>query len=377
MSNTRRFVPALMLIALVFVSAAFASSQTGQNQVLSFVAVFVLGFPLLMLLLGAGFRRVERNTFVARRDIFNNIETFEQGFYLYIPYFHTVEAMMPNYMLRHEFSVDSIDTRTLGLKQIKSIRVRVVYRLVAKNFCSWLYPALFFRDRQKEHAYGTASADEGNRIESSPYAFIKRRIKDLGETEKLKPDNPELWIRILSKALEYVLDDMIRDWIWNWQGHVEADAQLQLATSFPNPPPGESDPYAINLNRKALAAQIRVNVDQYTQKWGLRVHDIVFENVTIDDEIIKFRTRNKEREIENARHDAVKEAVAIRERGFAEAEVRATAVAQIITKLVGDKSIPISDEMLYNIVRAAMYSDGEMIWSGVVEKGSQGGGRTK
>lgn len=337
----------------------------------------MLGFPLLLLLLGAGFRRVERNTFVARRDIFNSVETFEHGFYLYIPYFHTVEAMMPNYMLRHKFSVDSIDTRTLRLRQIKSIRVRVVYRLVAKNFCSWLYPALFFRGRQREQTYGAASTDEGNQIESSPYAFIKRRIKDLDETEKLKPDNPELWIQILNKALEYILDDMIREWIWKWQGQVESDAGLQLVTPFPIPLRIEDDPYAINLNRKALADQIRVDVDRRTQKWGLRVHDIVFENVTIDSDIITFRTRNKDFEIKNAEHEAKKEAIAIREKGLAEAEVRATAVAQIITKLVGDKSIPISDEMLYNIVRAAMYSDGEMIWTGVVEKDAQGGGRTK
>ncbi len=377
MSNTRRFVPALMLIALVFVSAAFVSSQAGQNQFLSFVAVFVLGFSLLLLFLGAGFRRVERKTFVARRDIFNNIETFEQGFYLYIPYFHTVEAMMPNYMLRHEFSVDSIDTKTLRLRQIKNIRVRVVYRLVARNFCNWLYPALFFQDRQKKQVYGAASTDEGNQIESSPYALIKRHMKELDETEKLKPDNPELWIQILSKTMECILDDMIREWIWKWQGHVEFDAQLQLVTPFPIPLKIEDDPYAINLNRKTLADQIRVDVDQRTQKWGLRVLDIVFENITIDNDIVMFRTRSMGFEMKNAEHEAKKEAMAIRERGLAEAEVRAEAVAQIIKKLVEEKSISISDEMLYNIVRAAMYSDGEMIWSGVVEKGSQGGGRTK
>jgi hypothetical protein len=369
MSNTRRFVPVLMLIVLVAISAVLANTLAAENQLLSFIAVFLLGTPLLLLILGAGIRRVERNTFVVRKDALGGIDTFEDGVYLYIPYLHTIEAMMPNYALRHEFSADLIDTRALNLKQIKSIRVRVVYRLVAKRFCSWLYPALFTLSRQKQQARGAVTTDEGEPVDSGPYAFIKRQIAHFDETEKLKPDNPELWIRILSKVLEYVLDDMIRDWIWNWQDHVDADAQLQLSASFTNPPKGENDPYAINLNRRALAAKIRADLDSRTQKWGLRVHDIVFENIMIDEEIVKFKTRNKERELENARHDALKEAVAIREKGFAEADVRAETVAQIIAKLAGERAITLSDELICNIVRAAMYSDGEMIWHATMERG--------
>ncbi|MBX0329326.1 hypothetical protein K2Z83_16770 [Oscillochloris sp. ZM17-4] len=360
MSNTKHvFTPVVTLVGLVLISGALAAAFTEENRLLLSIVIF-LSATLLLLLVSIRPQRVEQGTFVVRKDIFGNIETFDDGVFFYTPYIHTIEAMMPNYPLRYEFSVGEIDTNTPGLKRIQSIKVRVIYRLVARNFCNWIYPSLFHIDQQARRKNASPHG-ESDQKQVGPYAFIRRRIKDLHTSEELNPDNPELWARVTAEALEHILDDMIRDWIWDWKQRMGDTPET----------PVENDPYALNLNRKEIAGQVRADLDSRTQFWGLRVDDIVFENVVIDEEIIKGKTRNKQREIENAEHDAKKEAIAISTKGIAEAEVRAEAVAQIIARLVGEKKIEISDEMIYNIVRAAMYSDGKMIWNATMEKGPE------
>lgn len=86
--------------------------------------------------------------------------------------------------------------------------------------------------------------------------------------------------------------------------------------------------------------------------------------------MIKGKTRDKQRELDEATHEAKKTAIAIREKGLAEAEIRAVTVAKIIDVLMNQKGISVTDQVLYNIVRAAMYSDGQMIWNATMDKGA-------
>jgi hypothetical protein len=177
---------------------------------------------------------------------------------------------------------------------------------------------------------------------------------------------------VLNEVMHGVIDDSIRDGVWKWAESLAEDADLRLdMPSLPAPLKLEHDPYALSLNRVKLADKVREEVGFRSQRWGLKVHRIVFENIELDPEMVKGKTRNKERELEDATHEAKKAAIAIREKGMAEAEVRAETVAKIIELLMRHQErLSLSEQMLYNIVRAAMYSDGQMIWGATMEKGT-------
>jgi hypothetical protein len=344
MNNPRRFVPILTLIALILVSALIATSVTEDNQLLLALAIFVIGLPLWLFSLGGGWRMVEKDTVVIRKSVSGDVKSFHHGSYLYMPIYHTIEAKMPSYLLRHEFPIASIDTRTPGLLQINQITVRVIYEI--SDF----------------RTYFDRSAD------------VKERIKDLEDNVKLSRDDPALWRKVTNEVMHQVIDDAIRDGVWKWAEYVTENAALLLEVPFEKKPDPEYDPYALSLNREKLARKILDEVQYHTESWGLDVHKLVFENITIDQDLIKRKTRNKDRELEEAEHDAKKAALAIRLKGLAEAEVRAETVARVITALLNHKErgAAFSDQTIYEIVRAAMYSDGQMIWSATMEKGTNG-----
>lgn len=164
------------------------------------------------------------------------------------------------------------------------------------------------------------------------------------------------------------IDDSVRDGVWEWAEAVVRNQSLGLEIPFKTKPEPENDPYALSLNRRKLAERILQRVDLAVVDWGLELKDLVFENVEIEGELIKRKTRNKERELEEAEHTARMDAAAIRIRGTAEAEVRAETVRKVIEVLLNQKGLTLTNDVLYNVVRAAMYSDGQMIWSSVIDK---------
>lgn len=367
MTNTRRMLPVLAFGVMIILSGALASILSETNRAPLFVIFFLISVIIFLAVSGAGIRRVERSTFVVRRDMLGTIDFFEEGTYLYIPYLHKIEAIIPNYAIRHEFSVDAIDTRSPKLAVIDRIKVRVTYRLVGNSFCHWFYPS-FFEQSQQRPGRQDHSKSIDDAVTNSYYAFIKSELAHLKESESLRPDRPELWTRILNEAVAEFLDDLIRDQVWDWQEMVDYDQSLSLAQSYNNPPPGETDPYVLDLNRRALAAIIRARMDEQTHRWGLRIQSVVFEEIKVNDVIIKVRSRNKPGEISTAEHQARLDEITIKGRGMAEAEVRAAAVAQIVSRLSEVRGAELSDELIYKIVRAAMYGDGEMVWKATMEK---------
>lgn len=373
MTNTRRMLPVFALGVLIILSAALANILTETDQLPLFIIFLLISLLVFLAISGAGVRRVERSTFVVRRDMLGGIDFFDEGTYLYIPYLHKIEAIIPSYAIRHEFEVGPIDTRSIKLGVIEKIKVRATYHLVASRFCHWFYPSFFDQSQpgqQRRSGRRTIVAGTDEVVTNSYYAFIKDHMSAIEEHERLGPEDPELWPQVLNKAVEASLDDLIRDQVWDWQEMVDTDERLKLANSYTAPTPlvGETDPYVLDLNRRALAAIVRAKMDEQTHPWGLRVQSVVFEEIRISQGIIDARTRNKPREIANAEHDALRDAITIKGRGLAEAEVRAAAIGQIIARLSEVRGRDLSDELIYKIVHAAMYGDGQMIWEATMEK---------
>lgn len=342
MTNTRRFFPLITLVGLIVISAFLATTLVEQNQIPLFFFLFLIGLLFWAYSMGGGWRAAEKDTVVIVEDFTRTARPFENGSYLYIPIVNAIAAKMPNYPISHEFEVDSIDTRTPKILKIKKITVGVSYRITDFEVC-----------------YNKSTE-------------IKQLIKELAHSEKLKPDNPTLWIRAINLMMESVVNDAIRSAVWSWATILSQNPNLQLETPFTRSSPVEHDPYSLSLNREKLSSKVMDEVRMRAQKWGLVVKSLAFENVEIDPLIIDRATRDKDRELAEAKHQALKEAATIREKGLAEAEVRAATVAKIIEVLINQERIPLTEQVLYNIVRAAMYSDGQMIWNATIEKGANG-----
>jgi len=345
-----RLIQVLKLVGLLLISAIFSFALVDQNQLAFFVALSVVSFLIWIAWTGGGLRRVEKDTVLIIEDAMGNIEDVTQGRYFYIPIFQTIEARMPSYPLMSEFEVSSIDTRTPKIQQIKKIRVRVSYEIVDFLTCY------------------SRSAD------------VKARVKELEAHGKLQRDNLGLWTQVLNEVMNQIIDDSIRDGVWAWADSVLASPHLKLNMPLlPKQPQLEEEPYALSLNRVNLAKKVLEEVRLHSQNSGLKVHHIAFENVELEPDMIKACTRNKQGELDEAKHKALLEAHAIREKGMAEAEVRAETVARVITALLSqkDKGAVFNDQTLYDIVRAAMYSDGQMIWHSTMEKGANGAGSVK
>jgi hypothetical protein len=337
MSSTRRVFPFVTLVGIIFIAAALAT-LVEQNQLPFFLLLFLIGLMGWIFWMGGGWRLADKDTVVIIEDFTRTAHLFEHGSYLYIPIVNAIAAKMPNYPIMHEFAVDAIDTKTTKILKIDEITVGVKYTITDFMIC----------------------------YEKS--AGIKQLIKDLEHSEKLRTDNPTLWIRAINTMMQGLIDDAIRSAVWKWATLLAQNPNLQLETSFARSSPVEHDPYSLSLNRDKLSAKVMDEVRMRAQRWGLKVEYLAFENIVLDPELINRATRDKPRELANAEHDAKKEAIAIREKGMAEAEVRAATVAKVIEVMMNQERLPLTEQMIYNIVRAAMYSDGKMIWHGVVEK---------
>lgn len=351
-STLRRVMPAATLIGLAIFAALAAYIIAPFDLIPVAVVVFVVLFPFWFMFQGGGLVPVGRGNTVVRKDLFGNIDTFEEGQFPFMPIFHTVEARIPNYPLKHELAIETIDTRTKFLNQIKQIKARVHYRVI--DF----------------YAFYKESAN------------LTGRVLELEEQEKLKREEPILWKRVLNELMHGTIDDVAREVVWHWDTAAASEPNLQIIIPFTKNFPSENDPYTLSLNRVRLAQQIRRQLNQRFDAWGITIEKLVFETVEVDADLIKRQTRNKPGEVEEAELQAKIAAVGISLKGYAEAEVRAATIAKVLEELIKRKDqINLTNEVLYNIVRAAMYSDGEMVWQGVVEpkpgSASNGAGTVK
>ncbi|RRR74958.1 MAG: hypothetical protein EI684_05870 [Candidatus Viridilinea halotolerans] len=339
MTTANRFWPVVGLAGIVVFAYTITLLLDPINPWPSFVLLSVLGLLVLMLTLGGGWREVEPGYAIIRRDTTGNFKAFSEGYYLFVPFLHTIEAVMPNYPVRYEDEIERIQTRTFRVGAIEKMRVRVNYHIFNHVTCyTNLVPTM---------------AD---------------RIRELEQHERLKRTETRIWLKALDEALHQRVDDSVRDEIWAWSESLEHDDRLTLQTPFPAPAGAEYDPYGLSLNRQKLAQKVRDDINRVVARYGLRVDQIVFELIELNYEFIKARTENRDRDLAKAVHEARIAAAAIREKGFAEAEVRAHNLALLLDELINKRGLSIQDTLVGEIVRAAFYSDGEMIWQAALQQ---------
>lgn len=357
MSPSRRNLLIVLSIFWLLIAWLIASLRPGADGIVIIVEtlqIFLPGFLLLALLISIEMVTTERHTAVVRRDIFGGVDVFVNKRFFYFPFIFQIVARMPTYALRLKTSIEMIDTRTARLLPIEQVRVRSVYQITD---------------------YKTCLAQAANEVE---------QLRAIEATHGLRPTDPALWPQLLEKVLARYLDDQLRAIVWSWQRAVERFPSLMLdplsrhlprppvPPSPPPPPPNlvlENDPYDLSLNRKKLAEVLRTFMAREASEWGITIKEVVLEHVKVSDDLISKRTRNKVGEVSEAEHQANLDSIAIRARGMAEADVRACTVKRILEELVAVKGLPaITEKTVAEIVRAAMYSDGEMIWKGVLEK---------
>lgn len=359
-SPPRRNLLIVLSIFWLLISWLIASLRPGADWVvilMETLQIFIPGFLLLALLVTIEMMRAEKHTAIVRRDIFGGIDVFINKRFLYIPFFYEIVARMPVAPIRLETPVMEIDTRTVWLSLIPRAQVRCNYEISDFKVC-----------------LGQA-------------AYREEMIKEIETRHGLKPTDASMWPLLLGEILAQHIDDDLRSTVWAWQRTIERDTR-QMKEPFsnhvprtpinPGPPPPplpsvmENDPYDLSLNREKLSKVLEaVTAPEIKKKWGITVKEVVIEQVVVDSELIKKRARNKDGEIAEAKHKAKIDYIEIQGRGAAEAEVRARTVKRILEELANMSSLPaLSEKTIAEIVRAAMYSDGEMIWKGVLEKSS-------
>lgn len=347
-TTSRRIVPVTTLIGVAILASLAAYMISPFDTPPLAAAIFVALLPVWFIFFGGGMIPVGRDSVVIRKDVLGVVDVIKEGRFLYIPIIHTIEARLPNYPLKHEFTIEAIDTRTKFLNRIKQIKARSHYHI------------------EDYRAFFEASAN------------VIGLIKDLEQHSKLIREEPALWKRVISEVIHTNIDDVTRDTIWSWDAHVKRNAGLMASIPFGKNIASEDDPYTLSLNRLKLARQIQTALDKLFESWGLKVDKLVFETIEVDESVLKAQTRNKQGEVDEARHQAQIAAVGITLKGQAEVDVRAATVAKVLEVLIDKKhEINLTNEVLYNIVRAAMYSDGEMVWQGVVEAKGNGAGTVK
>lgn len=356
-NNSRRWATFWLVAAILivpFVIAPLLFTALDRQYPYEFgVILAMLGLFIWLRSQGAGLRPIDKDTVVIVRDAMDNLIAHTRRSYLFIPIINKVEAILPTYPLTFEFSVDDIDTHTPGLARISKIRVRAT--------CQLTHPEQFFRTSQ---------------------AYVAR-IKQMEDQERLKRTETLLWRKLLEEVAHVVVDDTVRDVVWKWKIFLQdqqiVDALDYAPTKEDGSPNLEGDPYSLSRNRKPLAdlvkAAVRASLER--QKLGFQIAPLVFEKIEIDQELVKRATGDRKKEREKATHEAALLADAIRERGAAEAEVRATTLAKLLDVLIKEYKIPYNDPMVATVVRAVLYSDGEMIWSGVLDRGASGDGNVK
>lgn len=319
-----------------------------EYQVELGVILAMLGLLLWLASQGTGWRPVGKDTAVILRDSMDTLTAHVKRPYLFIPIVHKVEAILPTYPMTFEFPVEGIDTHTAGLGKISKIMVRAT--------CQISDPAQFFQTSR---------------------AFVDR-IRQMEEHEKLKRTDIALWRKLLQEIAHVVVDDTVRDVVWKWKLYLQDPSLVSILDYAPTKDDGtpnlDGDPYSLSRNRKPLADRVKIAIKKGldTNQVGIQIDPLVFESVEIDGEIVKRATsdpkKERERESEKAAHEARLLAETLREQGGAEAEVRAKNLAAILKVLIEDYKIPHTDPLIGHVVRAALYSDGNTIWSELLDK---------
>ena len=321
-------------------------SWVDENQLTVTLSLAALDFCIW--LLWQSLHHVDKGTaIIVKNKITDTRTTHQKGWYLIIPLLHKLVAVIPCYPLVLEFPVENIDTLTPRISRIKKIEVRAT--------CAITQPDVFFK----------ASL------------ALMERTKRIEAEKKLKLRDLALWQQLFKEAFAVTITQKIRDIVWHWQDHLNQDPTLRKQLPFTVNWNAEMDPYELSLNRDNLVKQVASEMRLIGNTWGFTLNELTFKSIEIDSDLVFHRTRLFARELVIASHDAKRLGNAIREKGFAEAEVRAHTLGLLLEELLVTRRIPLNDPLIAKIVRAALYSDGETIWEGVIEKSDTGDGKTK
>lgn len=357
---------ALFVAVVAVIPFAAARLIGGPNQLGVAIFFAVVGLLGWLIYIGTGARPVPKDMIVIRKGPGDQIDVFTKGSYPFLPLTHSIAAVLPKYPLRFEFDVDEIDTQTANLGRISKIVVRLDCSL-----------SLDLQGIEKFYKNAMSRTD---------------RIKELEESKKLQRTDPTLWKEFIGEVVHELVDDALREVVWRWKVYldevkaealiraIEIDKILDYAVKKDDGSWNlDGDPYSLSRNRRLLAdkAKAAVKTKLDAGEWALTIDPLVLESIKIDDKIIERATSDRKRERERAVHEAAKQADAIRETGNAEAEVRAKSLAGILDVLINQHDIPYDDPLIADLIRAALYKDGEITWKRVLEKGADGDGTAK
>jgi hypothetical protein len=355
------FVALVLLIPFGLAYLLFDSYQFQVGVVLALICLFAW-----FVIQGTGWQRAEKGTVVLRRGPGDELRAFwrkpplpkgqgapqpqaraaDSSLYFFAPGFHTIEAILPSYGFGFEVMVEKIDTQTPWLSQIIKLRVRAGCRLLPERYLDFYARSHGWLDR----------------------------IKHYEEQEKLSRTSILLWKKLLGEITEDLVDNAVRDVVWRWSARLsDPDFAQQLSYIPPAPKEPDASPYSLSRNRLQLEREVTNAIRSKAAALGIEISPIVFELIEIDPELIKKINRNKDNELAEANHKALQEAELIRQRGYAEAEVRARNLALLLDELLNKRDMTLKDALVTDIVRAALYTDGQMIWSAMIDKGKDPG----
>jgi hypothetical protein len=348
---SRTWSMAWMLLFVVVIPFGLAYLLFDVNRFEIGVLLALFGLLLWLISQGAGWRPVQKDTVVIVKDSLDGITAHPKNSYLYIPIVHKLEAVLPTYPITFEFPIEAIDTHTPNLNKITKISVRAT--------CQITNPEMFYRKSR---------------------TYIDR-IKQMEDDEKLKRTEVALWRKLLEEVANVYLDDTVRDIVWNWKAKYltrqEVIDDLDHKPEKDGKPNYDGDPYSLSRNRRALGNQVKFEVKHRLEKnqMGFRIDPLVFEQIGIDEDLVKRANADRPKEREKAAHEAAVLAEAIRVTGEAEAAVRAHSLAGLLDVLINKNHIPYSDPLIADLIRAALYKDGEVSWKRVIEKSENGDGK--
>jgi hypothetical protein len=373
MSRSRRNLLIVVLIVWFLVSWLLASVGPGAEWLAILqktLQIFLPGALLLTLLVGIERAAPERHVAIIRKNILGDYDVVLERPYFVFPLLLEVVARLPAYGISFEVPVVQVETRTAKLLRILSVKVRCDYSLVPQV-------------QQNAQDRGRRMTRQEQATAETAYLECYRRAQEFYELrtaveqeQRLAPTDPAFWRQVMHRLVGAIVDDTLRDTVWSWPPEMDpADprrAQPPSAKSTVSMEP-ENDPYVLSLNRRTLERAVLHGVRHQASPLGLRVENLVFESIDIDPELIKGKNRSRDNEVKDAQHQVTLDYIGIKGRGIAEADVRARTVRRVLEELAAQQrqaGFPaLTEKTIAEIVRAAMYSDGRMIWNGVLESG--------
>lgn len=341
-------IPPLVTSGFIFTYPDLGLGWQGLIWFLTFIFILIVWARMN----GGGFPRPGReSTLIIRDPTRGGVVVVTKGFYIVFPLIQKIEAKLPTYAFRFEPTIEGIDTNTPMLARISKIRVRLDCKIKSdEHLC-------FFEKAASRHDL----------------------LDALQHERKLTLTDHGLWKHFISGVIHELVDDSIRDVVWNWHD------------------PQTNDPTSLSKNRLKLAIAVEKRLTNELDKWGLELlsfsapasstspaipsasypEKLVLELIEVNPEIVKFKMRDFDRLLKKATEEARLEASSIREKGAAEAEVRATTLAMLLHVLINVYEFKHTDALIGEVVRAALYSDGTMIWKNALEKSASGDGKAK